>query len=335
MGPLITQPWPAGNVRILIVCPDGNPVGGVRQHCLRLAEQLIRQGAAARVVDPYAALDSGKVDIVHLHYVPFAFGMNGLAVLPLIRQLQRIGRLVVTFHEARTEFRLAPREAILAPLQAIPLAGLKAAAKEMIIPTKRWTKFFPSAKVTFIAAGSSLPPEIKPATPEGGGDPLRVGMIYSGHPGRAADLAAEACVVLAHEVGAVPLCIGGSVAGMESTARLDILAFGAALKACDMLVLPYADGVSGRRTSFISAMQVAVPVVTTTLLGEDDFESSSAFASADARSPRDFVELCLAIASDRERRTQLAEHAQTFFSDRLSWSVLGANHAAVYDRAAA
>src|SRR5258708_7964438 len=262
--------------RILIVCPDQNPVGGVRQHCLRLAEQLAREGKEALVADQVEAVECATADIVHLHYVPFAFGMHGLAVLPLVRRLQRLGPLVVTFHEPRTTFRMAAREAVLAPLQAIPLAGVKAMSRQMIIPTRRWARFFPADRVTFIPAGSSLPPEIEPVNEASAGGQLRVGMLYSRHPGRFTALAIEACQQVAARTGAATLCIGGSIPGIASTPTLDIAAFGAELGRCQIIVLPYADGVTGRRTSFISALQVGAPIVTTTLPDQPDFGDTTA-----------------------------------------------------------
>jgi glycosyltransferase involved in cell wall biosynthesis len=322
-------------MRVLIVCPDRDPVGGVRQHCLRLAEQLAAQGVAALVVNPAEALVKGEADVVHLHYVPFAFGLYGLAAVPLARRLQRIGRLVVTFHEVRTTFRMSPREAALAPLQAIPATILNLAAREVIVPTRRWESFFPAGRATYIPAGSSLLPDVQPVHRNGQRARLRVGMIYSGHSGRAAGLAAEGCRLLASEIGAAPRCIGGSVPGFEGTKRLDIAAFGAELNACDIMLLPYADGVTGRRTSFMSALQVGLPVVTTTLPDQSDFETTSAFAASDARRPDDFLQLCLDSATDQKRRMQMAAHGRALFAASLDWAVLGGRHMDVYERAAA
>src|SRR5258708_11035236 len=98
---------------------------------------------------------------------------------------------------------------------------------------------------------------------------------------------------------------------------------------------PVCDGVTGRRTSFISALQVAAPIVTTTLPDQRDFDDTTAFVASDVRSPREFVELALALASDPDRRRDLAARARSLFAENLSWATLGAQHLAVYQRAAA
>jgi hypothetical protein len=63
--------------------------------------------------------------------------------------------------------------------------------------------------------------------------------------------------------GTTELAAGLGCAGATATGLLDARALSHHLQACDVLLQPYVDGVSGRRTTTVSALEHAVPVVTT------------------------------------------------------------------------
>jgi glycosyltransferase involved in cell wall biosynthesis len=92
------------------------------------------------------------------------------------------------------------------------------------------------------------------------------------------------------------LCIGrGSAevaAGVEAprvtaTGAIDLTSLSHHLSACDVLLQPYVDGVSGRRTTTISALEHGIPVATTVgALSEPFWKDSRAVAVAPAEAPQ-------------------------------------------------
>ena len=77
--------------------------------------------------------------------------------------------------------------------------------------------------------------------------------------------------------------VGGSVA-VSGTGGLDREQLSLHLQACDALVQPYPDGVSGRRTTTVSALEHGVPVATTIgWLSEEFWASTGAIDGVPAR----------------------------------------------------
>jgi glycosyltransferase involved in cell wall biosynthesis len=109
-----------------------------------------------------------------------------------------------------------------------------------------------------------------------------------------------ACALQRWHEGIIVLCIGrGSdrvaerlmrrtprPATVRSTGALDCAALSHHLQVCDVLVQPYVDGVSGRRTTTISALEHGVPVATTFgVLSESFWRTSPAVELVDAATP--------------------------------------------------
>ena len=67
-----------------------------------------------------------------------------------------------------------------------------------------------------------------------------------------------------------------STVPISATARLPLAELSLHLQACDVLVQPYPDGVSGRRTTTVSALEHAVPVATTIGRWSEPFWSGTA-----------------------------------------------------------
>jgi glycosyltransferase involved in cell wall biosynthesis len=124
---------------------------------------------------------------------------------------------------------------------------------------------------------------------------------YFGAGGDYAERAVSAAIrtLLDRRSGSVLVCIGrGSdyvartvAAGVSqpeavtATGALDPRALSLHLQACDVLVQPYVDGVSGRRTTTISALEHGVPVATTFgRLSEPFWRTTSAVELVDADS---------------------------------------------------
>jgi glycosyltransferase involved in cell wall biosynthesis len=204
---------------------------------------------------------------------------------------------------------------------------LAATADALIVPTSRWLPFLRRREATVIPSGSVLPLESAP-------NPRprpRVTLIASGHPGRMHGLAVKACLGAAKAHGMEVLAIGQRMSDdLDYTGYLPPAEFAECLADSSLLVLPFADGVSGRRTSFISAVQVGVATITTLTSPMDDFTVNGGFEHTAPDRPEEFVERAVSIAGDESRREQLRRHGHELYRRELSWDVIGPKVMEVY-----
>jgi glycosyltransferase involved in cell wall biosynthesis len=96
-----------------------------------------------------------------------------------------------------------------------------------------------------------------------------------------------------------------------------------ALQAADVLALPFIDGVSERRTSFMAGLSHRCPVVTT--FGSNTgpgLRRADFFAGAPADNPATFVELTASLLNDPARRKELSERGRSAYERIFDWPVI-------------
>jgi glycosyltransferase involved in cell wall biosynthesis len=97
----------------------------------------------------------------------------------------------------------------------------------------------------------------------------------------------------------------------------------AALQACDVLALPYVDGVSERRTTFMAGLAHGCAVATTLGYGSGEvLRAARCFAGSDAGSKGDFVRSVTELLDDPARRDRLAGEAREVYRRHYDWPVL-------------
>ena len=90
------------------------------------------------------------------------------------------------------------------------------------------------------------------------------------------------------------------------------------LSACDLLIQPYPDGVSSRRSSAMAALSHGKPVLTTSgALTEPDWQASFAVALAPAGDARSLADAALGLLADPDRRNRLGARARQFYQERF------------------
>jgi glycosyltransferase involved in cell wall biosynthesis len=315
-------------MRILQVSAhDGGPACGVFDHATRLTEQLIADGHSVQLMRPEQLDAVAEYDIIHLHYVPFLYARWGLGALPLARRLLRIAPLVVTIHEPRIRYGLSLRGVGLAAAQDLFLQTLSKIAGAVIVSTSRWLPFVRFRTATVIPSGSVLPLQSVPQSAHR----RRVTLIASGHWARMHDLAVQAAKAVAKARGFEIEAIGVARSDdLPYTGYLPPEQFAAHLAESELVVLPFLDGVTGRRTSFISAAQVGVPTLTTLTSPMDDFTVDGAFEHAPPDQPGEFIARAVDLAGDDSRRERLGRKARELYERELSWNVIGPRVMAVY-----
>jgi glycosyltransferase involved in cell wall biosynthesis len=243
--------------------------GGVTDHTARLLSHWQARGVAPAVLEsPHAlARFSGALLV---QYVPFLYGRRGLS-----RDLERA---VQTAHAARTRITIFVHEPwvpptrlpwlILSPLQRGQLRRLVRHADAVVTPVPAWQALLPvPSEVVYV--GSTLgpqPPEPPPPLLDAPVvfSPFAAGLSWSWI------LAAEAAVQATPGL----VIVGATYA--EARDRLDLPAHARrwewlgrlpstealrALARARLVLAPYVDGLTGRRTAALAALSTGTAVV--------------------------------------------------------------------------
>lgn len=285
---------------------------------------------------------SAAPGVLLAQYVPGAFGARGMNV-PFCRWLGRLRRagadVRVMFHEPFFYFGLSrPWRNGLAVVQRAMAAILLRAATRVYYPTETWIRLLapygPQAGVEVLPIPSTIPVDV-PATAASAGVRGAAGLLI-GHFGTYGDhisgpLRAVLPGLLERLPGARVLLVGAGSAEFAralppcirdraaATGRVTGVAAAAALRACDLLVQPYPDGVTTRRTSMMAALSTAVPVVTTRgPLTEPVWAQTSAVALAPAGDLAALADLAGHLAGDPAARAALGARGRQLYDTRFA-----------------
>jgi len=93
--------------------------------------------------------------------------------------------------------------------------------------------------------------------------------------------------------------------------------------ACDLMLQPYADGLSSRRTSLMNVLAHGVAVISNTgHLTENFWNESIAAALATVGEPNQLAALCSKFLRDHESRAALAQAGLSFYHARFDWPIV-------------
>jgi glycosyltransferase involved in cell wall biosynthesis len=91
------------------------------------------------------------------------------------------------------------------------------------------------------------------------------------------------------------------------------------LAACDLLLQPYADGVTARRSSLMAGLALGKPIVTTTgALSESYWLESGAVALAPADAPGEIIAQVERVWADAPARAALGARAKTMYDSTFA-----------------
>jgi glycosyltransferase involved in cell wall biosynthesis len=147
-------------------------------------------------------------------------------------------------------------------------------------------------------------------------------------------LAVEAirAAAASHHVDA--LAIGGDFGdGIQSTGYLSEQDLVRALQSRDLPILPYSDGVTGRRTSFFGALHVGCAVLTTLIEPMRDFPTDGAFQFTMPSNSRDFIATAVRICGDAGLVEELGRNGRLLFESELTGALLVRRVINVYEKA--
>ncbi len=289
--------------------------------------------------------------IVLVQYVPTAFGLGG-ANLPACRWLLQRSRrngddVRVMFHEPYYEFGWTPvHQSPLSLVQRSMARTLLRSSRQTYLSTDAWRAYLgsaehPAERFITLPIPSGIPRCDKPTE---AADRRRAYVGSSpghliGHFGTygthvAPLLQAALTSLLLEDARLSAVCAGaGSDAfvrdtlaaarpltgRVHATGRLSAAEASSALAACDLLIQPYVDGVTTRRTSVMAGLINGRAIVTTSgRLTEAVWPETRAVATAPAGDVDALVHAVRALLSDEPARAALAARGDRTYRERFA-----------------
>jgi glycosyltransferase involved in cell wall biosynthesis len=294
-----------------------------------------------------ASRAAGDDPILLVQYAPNAFGMRGANVLLCAWLLLRAGRrkddIRVMFHEPFFYFgRQSLGRNLLALVHRLMAALLLSASRIAYLSTSSWEKLlsrYAPARHPFVAL--PIPATVVPPVDPAGAARIRASLagdertFVVGHFGSYPDdVAGELERVLSallpaipdarvfligrnsenfreRYVEAFPQHAGRIVASGELAANVVANHLGA----CDVVLQPYPDGATTRRTSLMASLACGVPTVTTLGMWSEPVwrEADEAVALAPAGDAPAIVRWCRKLAHDASHRRTLGNAGRAFY----------------------
>ena len=109
---------------------------------------------------------------------------------------------------------------------------------------------------------------------------------------------------------------------MITPGRLPAERLGAFVAASDLVLTPFADGVSTRRTSFMAGLQQAVAIVGTSGVSTDSMLRSAGLELVEVGSAETFADRAALLAGDADRRALAAAGGHELFTSQLTWDAI-------------
>jgi glycosyltransferase involved in cell wall biosynthesis len=291
--------------------------------------------------------------IVFIQYVPHAYGWKGMNLpfaFGIWRQRRRL-RIWTFFHEVAYPLESSQpfRHRVIAIVTRLMARLIAKASARIYVSIPAWENSLREltsidAPMVWLPIPSNMPATIDPAAVE----KERVkflgstGEVIIGHFGTFGPLISRlleqllpavlvACpntVVLLIGRGSESFAKGVAKNNVSLSARLHAVAelpapsVANCIGACDLLIQPYPDGVSSRRTTAMTGLALGIPVVTNKgHLTEPLWSESEAISLAERNEVGFFVEKVRALVNDENRRRTLGKRGRALYDSKFDLSL--------------
>lgn len=313
---------------------------GVRVH--RLVDHFARAGIEQMLGEVFALPEHSRVLV---QYVPHAFGAKtmNLPLCAAVAELSQRFKVDVMFHEVAMPMgrRLPIKWNIAGAVHRMMARMLVASAERVLSSTAAWTPLLqPMCRQGQPILLCPVPSNIPPCSDQKAIDALRAshGERLVGHFGGAHDwvrdqlLHAVEAILEDESAKFVFIGRGSSSAGRWVADRLPhrsgrIIATGdlssedvaAHIAACAVMLIPFVDGVTTRRSSAMAALAAGVPLLTTRGdLTEDIWTELAAACLIPVDQTADLAKFALAIGSDEDVRSALGRCGKMVYDQHFS-----------------
>jgi glycosyltransferase involved in cell wall biosynthesis len=326
----------------LVVYQDTGGVDAIEEYSRRLVQALCEIGAPARYAGDIRALSktAGRAPWILLQYNPLSYGRWGFApmlVRDAIAMRRRTGaRFVLSVHEPWVD-TYDWRSAVMSGYHRVQLRPLLAMSDAIVTTTDALAATL-GRGATPVALGTTVTPveEASAAAREQLGLRGRfvVALFGRAHPSRALDYAEQAIADLSNTaVGErlTVLNVGDLAPELELPPCIDVRTLGhldpgnlsRALRASHLLLLPFTDGVSTRRTTLMAGLAHGVPVVG---LRGDNTDAVLARSDALVLTPVGdrgaFAHAVSEVAADPARMQALGAAGRRLYLTEFDWPVV-------------
>jgi len=287
---------------------------------------------------------------VLLQYAPHAFGYKGLN-FPFVKLLSSFTRnpLDVMFHEVA--YPSSPENSIgrrvLSAVQFEMAHSIAKRADRVFVSADAWRPLIEcsvrkSTSISWLPVPSNLPvvvpPEDRAAARRMLGEhrnmvlghfgtfaPGLVGFLSASLPSLLTADSGRACVLMGRGAGAFrdilisgAPSIGDQLVALEGCSAQELARV---ISACDIMLQPYPDGVSGRRSTIMAALALGVPAVTTSgRLSESLWETSGGVVLSPADSYKKFAPAVEELLRDPIARVRLGQAGKKLYQSTFDVS---------------
>lgn len=300
----------------------------------------------------WQTLERLRPSFINLQWVPFLWGRLGinLAVPLTAIRLRRAGhRVVTTIHEPYVAWG-GVRRFPLALLQRAQLSTLITGSSKITVTIWAWVKELQRAypkragDIVWIPVGSNIPVptdlstgrrQARQALGSGDGE-LAIGAFSPLGSGKQLDFIAAAWEQVKGQIPEAKIVVIGANADevrtlfpkaprggrVRHTGYLPPEDVSQHLLALDVMLAPFVDGISCRRTSAIAAMAHGLPLVTTRGHLTDPIFDGSPMVLVPAHDREGFAQAATDLAMDCERQDELSRRTRAFFDQHFAWKII-------------
>ena len=325
-----------------MVYQDTGGVDAIDEHSRRLARALCEIGTPARYVGDVRALArrAGRAPWILLQYNPLSYGRWGFApmlVRDAIALRRRTGaRFVLSVHEPWVD-TYDWRSALMGGYHRVQLRPLLAMSDAIVTMTDALAATLGRGAIP-VALGTTVTPVDEAAAAARRRLALRdrfvVGLFGRAHPSRALDYAEQAIVDLSNTSVSERLTVlnvGDRAPELALPPHIDVRTLGHldpidlshALSASHLLLLPFTDGVSTRRTTLMAGLAHGVPVVGLSGCNTDAvLARSDALVLTPAGDRAAFAHAVAELAVDSTRLQALGAAGRQLYLAEFDWPIV-------------
>jgi glycosyltransferase involved in cell wall biosynthesis len=344
---------PAGELEVAVVYPGVTfpRVDAIRAYSRRLVSELDRSPGVApslhEEIDANLPAELAETDLVVVQYNPLAYGRQGFAprlpwLLWRVRRRRERPVIAITVHET---FYSLDRVRWWVPglWQRAQLAAVCHTSDLVGLAIGRWRSDLGwlgrRRPTVHLPVGSNLPDARRYRADErgrlGADETTIVAATFgAAHALRMVDwvvdsanaICSDGLRVILLNLAAEPPRIAGLDPGirLETPGELDALSLARKVAAADLFLLPWRDGASTKRSTLMSGLQHAVPVISTRGRHTDPVlaEAQGAMRLVEVDRKKEFVAAARELAGDRGARRRIGDAGRRLYEEELDWPVL-------------